>query len=78
MGFSGKLVVHPSQLAPVNEVFTPSPGELASARHLVRLAAEHGEGALRVDGRMVDRPVLAKARRVVRLSEAIEARKRGS
>ena len=50
-GFDGKWVVHPDQIAPVNEVFTPSPEELERAQRI--LAA--GEGATLVDGAMVDK-----------------------
>ncbi|HEY5058999.1 MAG TPA: CoA ester lyase [Gaiellaceae bacterium] len=49
-GCDGKWVVHPEQIAPVNEVFTPSPEELEHARRI--LAA--GDGAVLVDGAMVD------------------------
>lgn len=74
LGFNGKLVVHPSQLEAVNEVFTPSADELSHALRLLDIAATQGEGAFRVDGRMVDRPVLERARRVVRLQEQIDAK----
>jgi citrate lyase subunit beta / citryl-CoA lyase len=50
-GFDGKWVVHPDQIAPVNEVFTPSAEELERAQRI--LAA--GEGATLVDGEMVDK-----------------------
>ena len=50
-GYDGKWVVHPDQIAPVNEVFTPSEEELERARRI--LAA--GEGATLVDGEMVDK-----------------------
>ena len=76
LGFCGKLVVHPNQLAPVNEAFTPSEDELSSARRLVELAEDHGDGAIRVNGRMVDRPVLERARRVLALAARIAARHR--
>ena len=62
-GLDGKWVVHPDQIAPVNEVFTPSPEELERARRI--LAA--GEGAGLVDGEMVDKATH-------RLAEALVAR----
>ena len=49
-GFDGKWVVHPDQIAPVSDVFTPSPEEAERARRI--LAAE--EGAVLLDGAMVD------------------------
>ena len=66
-GLDGKWVVHPDQIAPVNEVFTPAPEELERARRI--LAA--GEGAVLVDGDMVD-----KASH--RLAEALVARARAA
>jgi citrate lyase subunit beta/citryl-CoA lyase len=62
-GFAGKWVVHPDQIEPVNDVFTPSPEEAERARRI--LAAE--EGAVLVDGEMVD----AASKR---LAEAVLAR----
>ena len=64
-GLDGKWVVHPDQIEPVNEVFTPSPEEVERALRI--LAA--GEGATLVDGAMVD-----KASH--RLAEALVARAR--
>lgn len=49
-GFDGKWVVHPDQIAPVNEAFTPAPAEVERARRILAAA----EGASRVDGDMVD------------------------
>ncbi|MEV0600112.1 CoA ester lyase [Streptomyces sp. NPDC050315] len=62
LGFGGKLCIHPRQLAAVHEGFTPSPAEQKWARRV--LAA--GEAVTVVDGRMVDRPVLERARRILR------------
>jgi len=63
-GMGGMLCVHPMQVAAINEVFSPSAAELAWARRVVEAAAGQ-RGAFRLDGRMVDAPVLAKARRTV-------------
>ena len=49
-GYDGKWVIHPSQIEPVNFLFTPSPAELARARRIVEAA----EGAARFDGELVD------------------------
>lgn len=59
MGFGGKLCVHPKQLAAVNAGFSPSEAELDWAR---RVLAAEGDGAATVDGEMVDKPVLDRAR----------------
>jgi citrate lyase subunit beta/citryl-CoA lyase len=65
-GFSGMLAIHPSQVPVINAVFTPSEAELDRARRLVALfAANPNAGALQLDGRMVDRPHLDAARRLL-------------
>lgn len=64
-GFGGKLCIHPAQVAPVRWAFAPSPQEQAWARRVLAAAAGASGGAIRVDGRMVDAPVLALARRVL-------------
>jgi citrate lyase subunit beta/citryl-CoA lyase len=61
LGFAGKLCVHPDQVPAVNDRFAPTPGELTWARRVVSAAPATGHGARRVDGEMVDRPVLARA-----------------
>jgi citrate lyase subunit beta / citryl-CoA lyase len=63
LGYDGKWVVHPSQIAPVNEVFTPSDAELERAREILTAA----DGASRVSGEMVDAATK-------RLAEAVLAR----
>lgn len=63
LGFGGKLCIHPRQIAPVHEAFLPSEDEVSWARKV--LAAQAADGAVAVDGAMVDAPVRARARRVV-------------
>lgn len=73
LGFGGKLCVHPRQVAVVNDIFTPGADEVAHARQVVASAA--GGGARAVDGQMVDRPVVERARRVLaRADQAVRAR----
>jgi citrate lyase subunit beta/citryl-CoA lyase len=65
-GFTGKLAIHPAQVGPINEAFTPSSEELAHAQAIVdAFAAEPDAGVLSVAGKMVDRPHLVQARRVL-------------
>jgi citrate lyase subunit beta/citryl-CoA lyase len=65
-GFTGKLAIHPAQVAPINAAFTPSAGEIAHAQAIVdAFAAQPDAGVLSVAGRMVDRPHLIQARRVL-------------
>lgn len=69
MGFTGKLVIHPSQVGPVNAAFLPTSLEIEQARLL--LAAAAGQtGAFRFQDRMVDTPHLRRAERVMALARA--------
>lgn len=61
LGFGGKLCIHPRQLGPVAEGFRPTAEQLDWAKRVV----EAGEGVSVVDGQMVDRPVLARARAIL-------------
>jgi len=70
-GFSGKLCIHPSQLEMVNKVFSPTEDELVKARKIVEAAESTTSGAIIVDGRMVDAPVVKSARRVLAIAEQI-------
>ncbi|MDE2979323.1 MAG: CoA ester lyase [Acidobacteriota bacterium] len=68
MGFEGKMTIHPNQIPIVNEVFTPSEAEIASAAALVAAFAENqarGRMAFRHEGQMVDAPHLHRAERVL-------------
>ena len=60
-GFGAKLCIHPKQIGAVHAALQPTPAELEWARRVVA-AAEGAAGAVQVDGRMVDRPVLERAR----------------
>ena len=64
-GFSGKLCIHPSQVAVVHDAFRPTAEELAWARKVLAADAEAGGAAVQVDGRMVDLPVVLQARRTM-------------
>lgn len=65
-GFTGKLAIHPAQIATINAAFTPSADEIAHAAAIVEaFAAEPDAGVLSVAGKMVDRPHLVQARRVL-------------
>jgi citrate lyase subunit beta/citryl-CoA lyase len=68
-GFSGRLAIHPAQVAPINESFTPSEEEIAFARRVVAaFEANPGAGTVGLDGRMLDVPHLKAARRTLELA----------
>jgi citrate lyase subunit beta/citryl-CoA lyase len=65
-GFSGRLAIHPAQVAPINEVFTPAPDQIAKAEAIVAaFAAKPGAGTVGIEGKMYDRPHLARAHRLL-------------
>jgi len=66
LGFGGKLCIHPKQVALVNECFLPAAEEVAWARRVVETANAAQGNAVRLDGQMIDRPVVLKAERVLR------------
>lgn len=65
MGFSGKIAIHPAQVATINTVFSPTEAEIETARAMVAASRAAGDGAFSFNGKMVDAPVLARARRMV-------------
>jgi len=68
-GYRGMLAIHPAQIDVINEAFTPSPLELASAREIVELfAANPGVGTIGHKGAMLDRPHLDRAQAVLALA----------
>ena len=65
LGYSGKTAIHPGQIVPITEGFTPTPAEVERARRIVAASQEHqagGSGAFAFEGRMVDAPVVRAAR----------------
>jgi citrate lyase subunit beta/citryl-CoA lyase len=68
-GFTGKLAIHPAQVAVINEAFTPDAEEIAHARRVVELFdANPGVGTLALDGVMLDIPHLKQARRILAMA----------
>ncbi len=72
-GFSGMLAIHPDQVAPINDAFTPSQADVAHARRVVEAFAD-GAGVASLDGRMLDQPHLKQANQVLALAAAVHGR----
>lgn len=75
LGYDGKLVIHPSQVAVVNDAFTPDPEHVEWAEKVLaaRDEAEREEqGVFSVEGEMIDAPLIAQAERVVELARAAD------
>ncbi len=68
-GFSGKLAIHPDQVEVINQGFTPSAHDISHAQRIVDAFAQaQGAGAVQLDGKMVDKPHLTQALRLLQLS----------
>ena len=65
LGFGAKLCIHPRQVAPVHDAFAPTPAEAEWARRVLAAAATAGGAAVAMDGRMIDRPVVLAAQRIL-------------
>ena len=68
LGFSGKQVIHPNQVVPVQEAFTPSAEAIEYAKRIVEsceASPKEGKGAYALDGKMIDMPLLKNAQKVL-------------
>ncbi len=77
LGFRGKLLIHPSQVDPVNEVFSPPQAGVARAREIVAAfeeAREQGAGAISLDGKMIDEANYRQAVDLLATAEIIATR----
>ncbi len=68
LGFGAKMCIHPAQVAPARTAFAPTDTERAWAQRVLAAWATSSGGALQVDGKMVDRPVMLKAQRIVAMA----------
>jgi citrate lyase subunit beta/citryl-CoA lyase len=76
MGFDGKTLIHPNQVAPTNEIFSPSLDELDFHQRVIEefeAAEKDGRGVLTVDGKMIENLHVDEARRALAVAEAIAA-----
>jgi len=77
LGFQGKLCIHPNQIEPVHDIFTPTAEEISFARRVVEVfEAEEagGSAAILVDGKFVDYPVVERSRRILQLASIIDGK----
>jgi len=73
-GFQGKLVIHPNQIQPCHEVFTPTVEEIAKAKKIIEAfeeAEREGRAAIQLEGKFIDYAVVEKAKRIYALAQAI-------
>jgi citrate lyase subunit beta/citryl-CoA lyase len=77
LGFEGKTLIHPKQLAPANEAFAPTEAEVELSRRIIQAHAEaeaEGKGVIVVDGKLIENLHVENAKRLVALAEAIANR----
>jgi len=80
LGYTGKQIIHPNQVQPVQEAFTPDDEAIAHARRLVEAFEEHqakGSGAFALDGKMIDMPLVKAAQNVLARAKAAGKWERG-
>ena len=73
LGFSGKQIIHPAQVEPVQTAFTPNDEAIAYAKRIVETfeaSQKEGKGAYSLDGKMIDMPLLKNARKVLERAKA--------
>jgi citrate lyase subunit beta/citryl-CoA lyase len=78
LGFDGKTLIHPRQIEPCNEAFSPTPEEVETARKMIAafdLPENREKGVIQIDGRMVERLHAEMARQTVAIADAIAKRK---
>lgn len=74
LGFTGKAAIHPSQVPIIQQAFSPDDAEIAWARRIVQAYKDQRGGVLLVDGKLVERPVIAAARRTLAIAEAVASK----
>jgi citrate lyase subunit beta / citryl-CoA lyase len=79
LGFTGKSLIHPGQIDTINEVFSPSAAEVSYSRRVVQAFDEaqgKGLGAVALDGKLLDQPIVERARRTLVLYDAVSRKQR--
>lgn len=80
MGFDGKSVINPRQIPIVNSVFAPTEAEIENAKNVIyaiREAESKGSGVIALNGKMIDKPIVERAERVLMLAKASDMYKEG-
>lgn len=74
-GFTGKMAIHPAQIGPINDVFSPGEEDLVHARAVLKAFEDAGDvGVVALDGVMLDRPHLRQAERLIERATAARAK----
>lgn len=73
LGYNGKSIINPRQIEPVHTIFTPTAEEITRAARIIEAikeAEEKGSGVISLDGKMIDKPIVERARRTLNLAAA--------
>jgi len=72
LGFDGKSIINPRQIAPVHEIYSPTEKEVEHSRKVIAAiqeAEENGLGVISLNGKMIDKPIVERAERILELAE---------
>ena len=72
LGFSGKGSIHPTQIAAINEVFTPSEVQIVRARRVIAEFEKADTGLIVIDGKLIEKPVLREMYRIVAIADQMQ------
>ena len=75
IGFTGKIAIHPKQVAAINDCFSPSADEIAHARRVIAAFDGQDDAVTALDGQVIEEPVLKSMRRVLAIAERLAAAK---
>ena len=73
LGFTGKAAIHPTQVAVIQTAYSPGADEVAWARRIIAAYEQQSGGVLLVDGKLIERPVIAAAQRTLAIADAVAA-----
>ena len=72
LGFIGKAAIHPTQVSTIQQAFTPAATDVAWAKQIIEAYETNNGGVLLVDGKLIERPVIASAKRTLALASTVE------
>lgn len=77
LGFGGKLAIHPAQVDSINAIFQPTQAEKDEAAAIMAYVEEHGAAVFQLNGKMVDEPIIKRARQICQLAEMLDSKQQG-
>jgi citrate lyase beta subunit len=68
LGMKAKAAIHPNQLETINQVFSPTQKSIDWAKGLLEMAENTGKGVFQYQGKMIDKPVIEKAKKIIKIA----------